>query len=97
MEGAILPGDIHQKGGRMSLNNKQKKKLTRFVRSAEDRLKMLMLEQTIKYFCLFVIVLFWDKIAQTFYIRYSPGINFGQIVVAGVCLIQTVRYARKVR
>lgn len=81
----------------MALTEKQRKKLTRFVKSAEDRLKDLMIEQAIQYFILFCIILMWDKIATILYIRHSPGISVLQILGASICLFQTIRFARKAK
>jgi len=81
----------------MSLTTKQRKKLDRKLKSADERIKELMIEQVIFYFVLMCIVLSWDRIAQAFYLRYNPGISGMQWLGASVCLFQCARFARKIK
>jgi len=81
----------------MALNQKQKKKLTRWVSKTDDRLNALLTDQAAQYFAVFMVALSWDFIANMLLIRHSEGINWEQSVIMGICLIQMVRLSRKIK
>ena len=85
----------------MALTGKKQKKLGRWIRNTEDKFNLIVTDKVIEYFVLLCFVLLFDRIADMFrlfaFINYHKGVGALQIGVAVVCIIQMVRYTRRIK
>ena len=84
----------------MSLNTKEKKKLTKKILRIDEKQDIILTEIVLQYFVIFCVTLLFDQIVGKMffpYMRFGEGIGFMQYIMAGSCLLLMVRLWRKMK
>jgi hypothetical protein len=81
----------------MSFTPKKQKKITRFMNDAKSKFNFVFIDLCFQYTIIFIIALFFDRIAKALTLRYQEGLGLGQIIICAISLFQTVRYWRMVK
>ena len=81
----------------MSITEKKRKKLTKWVLGARTKQNAILTDIMIQYFIIFCIAIFWDKICWQLQIKHDAGFGWIQILVCIGCIAQMYRYGLMIK
>jgi len=81
----------------MSFTQKKQKKVTRFMNESKSKFNFVFVDLCFQYLIVFIIALFFDRIAQALFLRFQPGLGGGQIIICLISLFQVIRYFKMIK
>lgn len=81
----------------MTFTAKKQKKVNRFMNESKSKFNFVFVDLCFQYLIVFIVSLFFDRIAHAMTLRYQEGFGMGQLIICAISLFQVIRYFKMIK